>query len=210
MSAPNYPNPNYPAPPTPPAPPAKKPKGRGLAVAALVLGIVSLAFSWLPIVNIVGIIVGVVGIVLGIVGIFISHRVMAIIGAALALLGIIVAVNINNAVAKAITTPTTVQEQSGPAAGAADTYQYQVTGTGQATVGYGTVSGSGVTSSSGTQALPWSKTITVTNKGVFFAPTLTASSMNGGSVSCKILHNGKVVADQTASGQYATVSCSGS
>ncbi|MDT7704566.1 MAG: hypothetical protein QOG20_173 [Pseudonocardiales bacterium] len=205
MSAPNYPQAPV------PAPPVRKQKGRGLAVSALVLGIIALVFSWVPILNIVGIVVGVIGLILGIVGIFISHRVMAIIGAVLALLGIIVAINVNSAVAKAITAPTTVQEQNGPAAaGAADTYEYQVTGSGQATVGYGTVSGSGVTSSSGTQALPWSKTITVDNKGIFFAPTLTATAMSGGSVACKIIHNGKVVADQTASGQYATVSCSGS
>lgn len=213
MTAPNY------SPVPMPAPPAKPPRGRGLGVAALVLGLLAVVFSWIPFVNVIGIICGVVGLVLGLVGIFASHRWMSLSGAALCLLGIILGFAVTSVAARTIdeqlNTSPTVQEQDGSGqgetqTGATDTYEYKVTGSGQATIMYGSFSGSGVSTSSTTETLPWSKTISVTDKGVFFMPSLTVTATSGGTIACQVVHDGKVVASQSASGQYATVSCSGS
>lgn len=88
---------HYPAPSA-----AQTPRGRGLGVAALVLGIIAVVFSWIPFVNVIGIIGGFVGIALGFVGVFVSHRVMSVVGMGLALLGVIVGFVVTNAAANSI------------------------------------------------------------------------------------------------------------
>lgn len=118
MTAPQYPQ-------TFGMPVPTKQKGSGLGIAALVLGIVSLALCWVPVVNILFIICGIVGVVLGIIGIFVSHRVMSIVGAGLGLLGIILAIVVNNAFTNEVnnavngSTPTVQQPADNNAAPAA-------------------------------------------------------------------------------------------
>lgn len=85
MTAPPYPS----APPSVPPTPPRKPRGSGLAITAIVLGAASLAFSWIPFINILGIILGFIGIILGLVGLFFYHRIMSLIGIVLALGGVI-------------------------------------------------------------------------------------------------------------------------
>src|SRR5699024_10442241 len=80
--------------PPPQAAPAS-PRGNGLGVAALVLGIISLALCWIPLINIMFIICGIIGMILGGVGAFVSHRVMSIVGAGLGLAGVILAILVN-------------------------------------------------------------------------------------------------------------------
>lgn len=97
----------------PPRPASEK---RGLAIAALVLGIVALLGCWIPFVNIVSAIIGVVGVVLGIVAIVQASRgtaggkVMAIIGAALSALAIILSIVVS--VGAAAFVNNAVEEQS--------------------------------------------------------------------------------------------------
>ena len=85
MTAPPFPS----APPSVPPTPPRKPRGSGLAISAIVLGAVSLAFSWIPFVNILSVILGFAGIIVGLLGLFFSHRIMSLIGIVLALVGVI-------------------------------------------------------------------------------------------------------------------------
>lgn len=72
------------------APPQQK--GKGLAIASLVLGIIGLLLSWIPIVNYAAIVLGSVGLILGGIGIVLSHRTLSIVGAVLSVVTIVVSV----------------------------------------------------------------------------------------------------------------------
>lgn len=87
--------------PPPPGHPQQE-KGGGLAIAALVLGIIGLLLSWIPIINYLALVLGVVGLVLGVVGIFKSRRVMSIVGAVLSFLAIVVSIVVFAAFADAV------------------------------------------------------------------------------------------------------------
>lgn len=63
---------------------------KGMAITALVLGIVALAGSPIPILNNATIIVGFIGVVFGIIGLFGTHRLMAGFGLAFSIAGIVV------------------------------------------------------------------------------------------------------------------------
>jgi hypothetical protein len=55
-------------------------------------------------------------------------------------------------------------------------------------------------------ALPWSKDFTA--KEGFEAFVVTAQNGGSGSISCKIIADGKVLTEKTSNGQYAVVTCS--
>lgn len=71
---------------------------RGLAIAALVLGILALLGAWIPFLNVGSIVLGLVGLVLGIVAIAkvskgeAGGKVMAMVGAALCVLAIVLSI----------------------------------------------------------------------------------------------------------------------
>jgi hypothetical protein len=85
----------------------------------------------------------------------------------------------------------------------AEGVHYEVSGSAsQASMTYRTGTGS----SQVTARLPWRKRLTDLSPGAF----LYVSAQNqgdGGSVSCKIYVNGRVVSDNTSSGAYAVVTC---
>jgi hypothetical protein len=89
------------------APPAAQ-KGSGLAVAALVLGIIALVFCWIPFLNVLSIILGLIGLGLGVpalIGALRSRRAgkgMAIAGVVLATVAIIASIAISAAATKAV------------------------------------------------------------------------------------------------------------
>lgn len=84
---------------------------------------------------------------------------------------------------------------------------YEVTGTGRANnITYGDVT-KGLSQQNGTK-LPWTKTAPASDG--FAAYGLTAQNGGSGEISCKITVDGKEVANNTSSGQYAVVSCNGS
>jgi hypothetical protein len=56
-------------------------------------------------------------------------------------------------------------------------------------------------------ALPWSKDFTADDK--FQALVVNAQNAGGGSISCTITVDGKVISQHTSNGQYAVVMCSG-
>ncbi|WP_432521888.1 DUF4190 domain-containing protein [Kineococcus sp. SYSU DK006] len=88
----------------PSAPPLRAPAGRGLAVAAMVLGIVAVLGCYVPILNVGSILIAVVGLVLGIVSLARSRagRGMAITGVALSAIAVVVAVLVNLALGAAV------------------------------------------------------------------------------------------------------------
>ncbi len=72
---------SIPVPPVPPAQPMPLVNDRkGLAIASLVLGILSLCLVWFPVVGVVGLIGSVIGLVLGIMGLKSSLKGIAIAG----------------------------------------------------------------------------------------------------------------------------------
>ena len=93
-------------PPHQPQPLAQK--GNGLAVAALVLGIIALVFCWIPFLNVLSIILGLIGLGLGVpelVGALRGRRSgkgMAITGVILSVVAIIVAIAISAAATVAV------------------------------------------------------------------------------------------------------------
>jgi hypothetical protein len=95
----------------------------------------------------------------------------------------------------------------GSTASGASGVVYEVTGTGRANnITFGDVT-KGLSQQNGTK-LPWKKTAP-TSDG-FAAYGLTAQNGGSGQISCKITVDGKEIANNTSSGQYAVVSCNGS
>lgn len=86
-----------PVPPPAPTPPpvAPMPEKKGLAITALVLGIVAILGSWIPFLSILSILIGFIGLVFGVIAIILAvsgkaaGKVMAIVGTALAVLSIV-------------------------------------------------------------------------------------------------------------------------
>jgi hypothetical protein len=81
--------------------------GNGLATAGFVLGLLGLLASWIPLLNIVGLILGVLGAVLAAVGLAKSKKTgagkgLAIAGLVLGVLAVIIAIIVNVAFAKAV------------------------------------------------------------------------------------------------------------
>jgi hypothetical protein len=83
---------------------------------------------------------------------------------------------------------------------------YEVAGTGQAnSISYG---GTGGISQANGEQLPWTMQASATRGfGVY---SLTAQNGGSGAITCRITVNGQPIAQQTSTGQYAVVSCSGS
>jgi hypothetical protein len=210
MTAPDYPQ-------TPVAQQAKKPKGKGLGIAALVLGIISLVFCWIPLLNILFIICGFVALGLGIAGVFFSHRVLSAIGAVLGLLGIIFGFVVNGAFVSSVNDQLNNQApvsngdqpQHAPAANQPQDKQapvqhtvvYKVTGSDTAASITWTTDGMTSTSSASNVSLPWSKTIELPTGKSFQMVQLMAQ---GGSTSSNITEtitvDGKVIKKSTATG----------
>lgn len=59
-------------------------------------------------------------------------------------------------------------------------------------------------------ALPWTQSFTVPAGTEGLTMELTAQNAGGGTIGCTITVNGKAVASNSSSGEYAVVSCSGS
>ncbi|QWF76932.1 hypothetical protein [Amycolatopsis sp. CA-230715] len=81
----------FPPPPAPgPPPPVARRELIGLAITALVLGIISASGSPIPILNNVTVVAGFIGIAFGVAGLFGAHRVMSAAGLVLAIAGVVV------------------------------------------------------------------------------------------------------------------------
>jgi hypothetical protein len=90
------------------------------------------------------------------------------------------------------------------------TVVYSVAGTGQATeITYSTLqegNGQNGEAQLTNVNLPWTKTITASGLITVFDVTATAGA-NGGSLSCTITEDGRVIAHNSASGPFASANC---
>jgi hypothetical protein len=91
----------------PPVPPQAQ-KGSGLAVAALVLGIIAVVFCWVPFLNVLSVLLGLIGLGLGVPGLIgavrgrRSGKGMAIAGVILSLVAVVAAIAISAAATVAV------------------------------------------------------------------------------------------------------------
>jgi hypothetical protein len=215
-----------------PQPPPQPPPSNGLAMTALILGIITIGLSPLPILNQAGILVGLVGVALAVPALIIGARrgvrgAMATIGLVLSIVGLVSAFAFTNYYVGEIdrafaplTQQPNISESGGigPTASQApgpQTFTFRLSGTAtRATVTY-SLDGS---SAGGVEVtVPWSTEMTTTNTG-FNSASLSAHTDMGstGNLTCTILdQTGAVLAQQTAEsqgGRYgsASVNCFGS
>jgi hypothetical protein len=208
-----------------PAPVAPPPQN-GLAVATLVLGIVTLCLSPMPFLNQLGIMVGLVGIALSvpalIIGVRRQHRVvMASIGLVLCIAGIAASGYFTEQFVRGFNDAVNSGNTGGvsaPAGGSESVsagprqLTFKLTGTARrADVNFSMDGSSG---SEDSVSVPWTKTLTSTRDDGFASLSAHTPMGSRGDISCQITdETGAVLAEQTAAsqgGQYgsAMVNCS--
>ncbi|WP_349863757.1 MmpS family transport accessory protein [Leifsonia sp. WHRI 6310E] len=211
--------------PPPPAPdqqyaaPAPEKSGSGLGIAALILGILALIGAFIPFLNYGAWVLGLIGLILGIVALVQKNKKKgtALTGTILSgvaiVLSIILSIVYTAAFASAVNDSIKEQiKKDDVVASQPVEVVYEVTGTStDSNITYSTYSdGASKSETASAQALPWTKSITVKKGGTFdfssFSVVATAG-MDGGDLACKLTVAGKVVAEQSATGQYAVVSC---
>lgn len=205
-------------PPASPQPQSTPKQSNGLGVAALVLGILAFIGSFIPFLNFGTGFIAFIGIVLGIIALVLKGRAKkaAIAGTILSVLALILSIVLAIAYTAAFATAVkNVGDSQTAAANKSITLVYDIAGDStDAAVLYSTYNdGKSGTEQATGQQLPFSKTITVKKGGDFSFNSYTLSGTNGQTgttISCKITLDGKVIAEQTSTGQFATVMCSGS
>jgi hypothetical protein len=210
-----------------------RPGPNKLGLASLIVGGVSVILAFIPFVNFVSWIVALVGLVLGIVALVLKNRTrgLAIGGVIASALGLILSIVL--AIVYTVGFATTVvggiadnlPEQTSVPGITSDPGEertvevvYEVTGeSSDATIVYLTATsgetGSDVETVSG-QTLPWTEEFDATIGGEYSFSTFNLTATNGtddaGEISCSITVDGEVVAEDTADGELATVSCTSS
>lgn len=194
----------YPVPPPPP------PAQNGMGIASFVLGLLGLLTSFIPVVGVVAWPMVIIGLVLGFVALGkagrgrATNKGMAIAGIVLSALGLVVCViwvvlfgaAANEVKEEAEREATVVYELSGDAKDV--TVTYTTFGDDTATTPEQEV----------VTALPWQKDFKT--KGLFKGGSMSASAgADGGSLTCKVTVDGVVKKTQTATGQFAIVTCTG-
>jgi hypothetical protein len=212
---------------------ATKTSKNGLGTAALVLGIVGIAGSAIPFLNIVSLIVASVGLLLGLLGLFAvknKARGRALAGTIISGVAMIVAIIVIAVTAAAVTglseavnngALSVVTEE--PVDGASDattevtgnvvTYQVTSDAATAGNVTYMTFDSTGAGQQQATDAaLPFSQDIAL-EEGTLFSTSIFSlvaqASAESTTITCTVLHNGEVVATNTSTGAYAVVTCSG-
>ena len=183
---------------TPQAQPAPAPhRFSALAWTALILGIVGIVGSPVVFLNNLTAVVAAVGVILGIIALFGTRKILAAVGTALCVAGVAFTLAAQSAAGEAFD-----REFSGTQL---LTYQAE-SSTGTVDVSYSSAGGS--TFETGLPS-PWTRDVQADHFG-FFSVTLPYDSSDSGegSVTCRIVSDGEVVAEQTAAGEYASVSCS--
>lgn len=199
-------------------PPVKT--GNGLGLAALIVGVVAFVGAFIPFVNFVSGFIAFVGLVLGVIALCLKNKSkgVAIAGTAVSLvamvLSIILAITYTAGFAGAVSEGIkTAQAESSAEADRDVVVLYEVTGTAAASsITYATFTdGNSGSEQANDQPLPFSKEFTIKAGGDFDYASFSIYAMNGmddtGDISCKITVDGKVVAEQTSTGEYASASC---
>lgn len=203
-------------------PPPRAWASNGWAVAALVIGIVTLVLSPIPVLNQAGILLGFVGLGIGVVALVIGLRrharvTMSAVGLGLVILGLISSFAFTAAYVRAIDdalagagVPTSVG--SSPFSDESAPVVYTLEATGSASTGLVTWNnGEGGIEQDMSAPMPWTKQVTVdpargrgTNFSVSSPSNGRASSYT---VTCVIKRDGQVVDTQTSRGMIASASC---
>jgi len=206
----DYQQPDYPPPPPPYNPyiPTRRydhdPVNRheGLAVAALVLGIIGVAFGVIPLTFWIALPCGALALIFGLIGRRPTKGKWGVaLGVIALVLGIIGATIVNKAVNdlnSSLSTDTNISAVS-----AEHTVVYAVDGADGADVTFQTPSG--ITQQQGV-TLPWTDIETMGSGDI---PIISAQDNGGGDVVCVITVDDVVVASNSASGLYAIASCNG-
>ncbi|MEV4052396.1 MmpS family transport accessory protein [Amycolatopsis sp. NPDC049688] len=191
-----------------PAPQAAPPRN-GLGTAGFVLGLVGLVFSPIPLVGVVAWPLAVLGLILSAVGIArvrsgkATNKGLAIAGAVVSLLALVVSILWLVVIGKAISD---VNEQ----ATQHHTIVYEVSGDAKAAdIDYSTFDRNTILINTEASApVPWTKTVEAT--GFLAGAQFTATTgPDGGSVTCKVVVDGKEAKTATAAGPSAVASCTG-
>ncbi|MDA3806098.1 MULTISPECIES: MmpS family transport accessory protein [unclassified Clavibacter] len=210
------------APPPASAPEAPRTNGNGLGLAALIVGIVALVGSVIPFLNYVTGFVAFVGLVLGVIALFLKNRrkgaaiAGTIISVVALILSVVLAVTYTAGFASGVSDAIeTSQAEASAAAEREVTVTYELTGSATSvSATYSTFTDGNSGSEQATeQALPFSKEIVAKVGGTFDFSSFTLSGTSGtegGDVTCRILVDGAPVAEQTATGAYASAFCSAS
>jgi hypothetical protein len=202
----DYQQPTYPPPPTYSYPPAPVNRHEGLAVAALVLGIIGVVFGVIPLTFWIALPCGALALIFGIIGRRPTKGKWGVaLGAAALALGVIGAAIVNSAVNdlnKALDTSTVDTSVLGATA-TEHTVVYAIDGAESADVTFQTPSG--ITQQQAV-TLPWTDIETM---GTGDVPIISAQDTGGGYVVCVITVDGVEVASNTGSGLYAIASCNG-
>jgi hypothetical protein len=201
----DYQQPTYPPPPTYSYPSAPVNRHEGLAVAALVLGIIGVVFGVVPLTFWIALPCGALALIFGLIGRRPTKGKWGVaLGAVAIMLGIIGAVILNSAVNDL---DKTLNAGAGTSvldtASAEHTVVYAIDGAESADVTFQTPSG--ITQQQAV-ALPWTDTETM---GIGDVPIISAQDTGGGYVVCVITVDGVEVASNTGSGLYAIASCNG-
>ncbi|MCW1250530.1 MmpS family protein [Acaricomes phytoseiuli] len=201
---------NYPAPSSAPLPPAAA-KRNGLAIAALILGIIAFILAFIPFINVLSFLLGLIGLILAIVALVKKQsKGMSITGLALSGLSLIIAALVTVLVAVGIGFLSNAASSAASAPPGTVVYEVTSDAPTAASVTYMAL-GDDEIQQQNAIALPFSQTESF-QPAAFnlnaFSLTATAAP-EATSISCKITVNGVVKDENTVNGPSATVSCTG-
>lgn len=212
------------APLTPPVPPVPsranttpaKPRNR-FGTASLIAGIVAFVGAFIPVFDYVAVFIALAGIVVGVIGLFLAGRPKraAIAGTIISFVALILSIVMaivytflffGHLIGAATNTDRLGDDVS---------LIYQVDGTGSdVDITYSSYAGDIETTKQVTgQVLPFEDEFEVATGGAATYNSYTLTAVNGaegGDVICRIILDGKVLTEQTATGAYATASCTAS
>jgi hypothetical protein len=189
--------------------PQQAPPRNGLGTAGFVLGLLGLVFSPIPLVGVVAWPLVVVGLILSAAGLArvragkATNKGLSIAGIVVSVLGLVVSILWVVVIGKAVSD---VQDQ----ATQHHTVTYEVSGDAKAAdIDYSTFEAHTIlVNGEAAAALPWTKTVEATGflEGAQFTAT---AGPDGGSVTCKVVVDGKDAKTATAAGPGAVASCTG-
>ena len=189
-----------------PAPQAAPPRN-GLGTAGFVVGLLGLVFSPIPFVGVVAWPLVVVGLILSAVGLArvragkATNKGLSIAGIVVSVLGLVVSILWVVVLGKAINDVNDQATQH-------HTITYSVTGDAKtADIDYSTFDQAASVGSETGAVVPWTKTVEAT--GLFVGAFTATTGEEGGSVTCKVVVDGKEVKTATAAGEFAVASCTG-
>ncbi|MGW0521501.1 MmpS family transport accessory protein [Crossiella sp. NPDC003009] len=177
----------------------------GLGITGFVLGLVGLLLSWIPFIGVIAWPLVILGLIFSVIGLIrvnkgrANNKGMAIAGIAVSAIGLLVCIAWAAVFGAAFNQVSNEVERVAKV-------EYEVTGTAtEVDITYGEL---GKSQQEKATSLPWTKQLE--NKGLIKGGSLMATSgPKGGTLTCKITVDGKVVATKTAEGALGVVSCIG-